>query len=1243
MKRKRRFSVLLAMLLACSGLVEVPSVPLPVAAAASTLEAPVNVRVPALAYDESSITLVWEKPIQYSSIIDYKVYMNGQFIGNANTNTTELSPAKKYIDKFYSTEDTQNKYVKVTMHNFTATNLQPDTTYSFTVRSVDAAGNESADSETVIQATTSVQQVFNIVDYGAVSGGTVVNTTAIQNAIDAASPGSKVLVPAGVFKTGAIWLKSDMTLEVAEGATLLGSENANDYAYNYMLYNYTNVPRFYSLINAHTYDYGSIRNIRIVGKGTIDGNGWKPPTGTNDGDFPIQFGSSSSNVGTYGVLAKAQKLKAMELGLTDEADAYSTRSNLITLRGVDNVYYGGFTALNPSNHTLVNLNSNHVTVNGVKLLTYDDNNADGIEFAHGDGITVFNTVFDTGDDCMNFAAGQGAQGQKEESTRNAWIFNNYFREGHGAVVTGSHTAAWIENILAEDNVMFHTDIGLRAKTNTPTGGGARNIVFRDSAMKDITNQAFIFSSAYSDANAVIEYEPAPAPSQFKHITIKNISVDTVGKEIINVAGVDGGFHEDIHFEDVTFYNIANNTKTPANMNYLRNSSFKNVKINGLAVPWKTITNSTGLIFSDTTMDSVSNDASVAPAWPGGSQLHATVTDSTYVTLGWTAATDNVKVGSYKIMNGSTTVATVAGTTLSYKVTGLSPAQVYNFKVEAADATGNWTTTGPSLTTATTGTVDTVAPAAPAGLNLIKITDGTVPNTTWLNITWTAATDTYGIHHYNIYQNGSEVGAVAGTVTKYNATGLDFATDYTYEVEAVDGAGNRTKYPGSLTVKTAAAYDTGVPKWPARSALTASQMTTTAVQLSWPAATDDLHVAGYRLYQNDKPLEGAVKFTPVNAAHTVTGTTYSISGLSPGTTYTFKVEAGDDVNKWTGTGPSLTITTASLDTAAPTWSAGSALTVSEPTASSVKLSWDAAADNVAVNGYKVYKGAELMADLPSTALSYTVTGLSSATTYTFKVEAGDASGNWSVDGPSAQATTLYKKKDSKGSSNSTSVVPTPMPIPSSPPSPTPAPGTGPIQTPGTTPAEEGMTPVPGRAKFEDVKGNFSWAQQAIETLAAHGVIQGVTEKTFEPHKNITRAEFITLLVRVLHLQSDFSANYSDVQSTDYYYEALGITRQLGITDGVGDNMFHPGEEISRQDMMVMCARALQATHKLEGKGNSSDLSKYSDYGHIAPYAAESVAALVHEGLVEGDGQQLKPKAYTTRAETAAIIYRIYSKH
>lgn len=134
----------------------------------------------------------------------------------------------------------------------------------------------------------------------------------------------------------------------------------------------------------------------------------------------------------------------------------------------------------------------------------------------------------------------------------------------------------------------------------------------------------------------------------------------------------------------------------------------------------------------------------------------------------------------------------------------------------------------------------------------------------------------------------------------------------------------------------------------------------------------------------------------------------------------------------------------------------------------------------------------------------------------------------------------------------------------------------------------------------------------------------------------------MLVRALGLKADIDSNFGDVDKDAYYYEAIGIAKKLGITAGVDGSNFNPNGEISRQDMMVLAARALKTVNKLSKEGTAGDLSSYSDASDVAGYAADSVAALVKEGIIKGSGNSINPTGTATRAETAVIVYRIYNK-
>jgi exo-poly-alpha-galacturonosidase len=879
------------------------------AAAGDRPAPPTDVRVPALAFDPHSITIAWEKPADHAGIVDYHVFVNGQLAGSASQNPT--SPAKPFIDGFYA-DPTNSQQVRVLMDNFTATNLQPETRYTFTVRSVDAAGQESRDSERVTQSTTPVPRVFDVTQFGAVGDGVTVNTQAIQAAIDACTPGGEVLVPAGVFKSGALFLHSDMTLQVAAGGTLLGSENAADYPYNFLLYDYSTDPRFYSLINAHTYDYGTLRNIRIVGPGTIDGNGWKQGPPDSQG-FPVSLPSSASTVQKNGILARAETNLAGQLG---SSSPYGTRSNLITLRGVKGAYLGGFTAVNPSQHTLVAIRSTNVTVNDDRLLTGGVNNGDGMDLDSSAHVTVVNNLWDTGDDDLNFAAGLGAASATDPPTRNVFVADNFYRKGHGAVVAGSHTGAGIQDVLAEDNVIDGTDTGLRMKTDPHNGGGARHVVFRDNALKNITMQAFIFTSAYADPGAAIVVEPSAKLAQFRDVHVENVTVDGTGKEAINVIGVAQQLHQGLHFDHVTFLNAK-----PTSIQFLRDSTFHDVLFDNTPNPW-VITSSTGLSFTGaTTQTPVSVDAAGRPTWPAGSTLTASAVTNASATLTWPAAADNVAVAIYQVMAGGQTLATVPGTTLTATVTGLSPALSYHFTVVAADATGN-ATAGPSADVTTTGTPDTTPPVTPTGAASFALVPGST-GFTWLKVQWQPATDDFGAVRYEVLANGAPASTVpiVGSSTSVTVTGLQPATAYVLSLVAVDASGNAASYATTVAATTLPPFDRSVPRFPEDARVRASDVGSTSVTLHWTPATDDLSVIGYRVYVNGEPVEGAVPFTPVNSADTTADTAFTVTGLQPDTTYRFTVQAGDVANRWTGSGPSTTVRTDESDPEGPSSLAG----------------------------------------------------------------------------------------------------------------------------------------------------------------------------------------------------------------------------------------------------------------------------------------------------------------------------------
>lgn len=188
--------------------------------------------------------------------------------------------------------------------------------------------------------------------------------------------------------------------------------------------------------------------------------------------------------------------------------------------------------------------------------------------------------------------------------------------------------------------------------------------------------------------------------------------------------------------------------------------------------------------------------------------------------------------------------------------------------------------------------------------------------------------------------------------------------------------------------TAGTSDTTAPSTPTN--LTASGTTQTSTNLSWTASTDNVGVTGYNVYRGTTLLT------------TVTGTTYTATGLTASTAYTFTVRARDAAGNLSAASNTANVTTLAntTDTTAPSTPT---LSASGTTQTSTNLSWTVSTDNVGVTGYNVYRGTTLLTTVTGT--TYTATGLTASTAYSFTVRARDAAGNLSAVSNTVNVTTL----------------------------------------------------------------------------------------------------------------------------------------------------------------------------------------------------------------------------------------------
>jgi polygalacturonase len=188
--------------------------------------------------------------------------------------------------------------------------------------------------------------------------------------------------------------------------------------------------------------------------------------------------------------------------------------------------------MDPAEHVILVARSTNVSVEQINSTSYHGSdssyhNGDGIDLATSTNANVYGSSFDTGDDCINLNAGSNAPGVAEarpdgSSSGTIHIFDNTTLHGHGGVVFGSFTAAWIQYVTAEDNYHNGTDVGIRFKTGTNRGGGAQSVTVRDTKFNNIGSTGIEVTGSYKDSTGYAAPGTNPV-GHFKNITITNIT------------------------------------------------------------------------------------------------------------------------------------------------------------------------------------------------------------------------------------------------------------------------------------------------------------------------------------------------------------------------------------------------------------------------------------------------------------------------------------------------------------------------------------------------------------------------------------------------------------------------------------------------------------------------------------------------------------------------------------------------
>ena len=470
----------------------------------------------------------------------------------------------------------------------------------------------------------------SIADFGAVTGGQVLNTDAFAKAIEAVHQkgGGKVIIPPGIWLTGPITLKSNLELHITNGALVVFSKNKDLYPIIKTSFEGLDTRRCMSPI------YGKdIENVVFSGSGVWDGSGdaWRlvKRSKLTDGQWKKLVASGGIVNKSETTWYPSQEFKDasenanmnVPENLKTDADWQAIRDFLrpvmVSIQNSKNIMFNGPTFQNSPAWCLHPLMVENLVVKNTTVRNpWYSQNGDGIDIESCKNVLVENSSFDVGDDAICIKSGKNEDGRRRGiPTENLIIRDNVVYHGHGGVTVGSEMSGGVNNMHVSNCTFLGTDVGLRFKSTRGRGGVVKNIFISDVQMKDIPTYAISFNLYYggrsvselmesggiktgsSDIPPVTEETP-----QFRDITISDITVDGANQAIL-LQGL-----PEMNLENVSLSNMLLKTEKGITI-----ADASDIKMNDIQLATKSekaieIFNSRNIDFNQLKTDSKATDA-----------------------------------------------------------------------------------------------------------------------------------------------------------------------------------------------------------------------------------------------------------------------------------------------------------------------------------------------------------------------------------------------------------------------------------------------------------------------------------------------------------------------------------------------------------------------------------------------------------------------------------------------------------
>ncbi len=410
---------------------------------------------------------------------------------------------------------------------------------------------------------------------GAKADGKTLNSQLINTTISRLSEagGGTLFFPSGKYLTGPIRMKSNITLELEAGATLLFSTNFDDYLpFVEVRHEGVMMNSFCPLIYAV-----DAENITIKGEGTLDGQGkawW-------DEFFKVLVDLRDNGVRDVNkyqpMWDKANDMKAIKSVVNEDwhgtANRRFFRPPFIQTLRCKNIRIDGVKIVNSPFWTVNPNFCDNVTVRGVTIHNVDSPNTDGINPESCSNVHISDCHISVGDDCITIKSGRDLQArQLGKPCENITITNCTMLSGHGGVVIGSEMSGGVRKVTISNCVFDGTDRGIRLKSTRGRGGVVEDIRISNIVMSNIPKEALIFNLKYSRMPQEPKSERTPV---FRNIHVSGVTVVNT-KVPINIVGLPEAPISDIVLRDIHI----TNAKEPCFFEDCKNIKMDNVFVDG---------------------------------------------------------------------------------------------------------------------------------------------------------------------------------------------------------------------------------------------------------------------------------------------------------------------------------------------------------------------------------------------------------------------------------------------------------------------------------------------------------------------------------------------------------------------------------------------------------------------------------------------------------------------------------------